>query len=68
LFSLLHFVEYFGEGFTGFAILLIIPAVILFLDRDRNPERKSYLSTHLENHFFDSVTKLATRATRRDSE
>lgn len=61
MFSALHFAEYLGEGLIGTLILLVIPAIVIFLDRDRNPERKSYLSNALENHFLDSMIRTATR-------
>lgn len=59
--QLIHFLEYMGEGMTGTLILLLLPALIIFLDKERNSEKKHHFSVLLENHFLDRVIELATR-------
>jgi sorbitol-specific phosphotransferase system component IIC len=45
--------EYLGEGFLGFLVVLIIPALIVLLTLE--DEKKHHLTTLLENHFWDKI-------------
>lgn len=55
-----RFIEYFGEGVVGMLALLVIPTIILLIDRKhQHPEKKSELSLLLENHVLDRLIHMA---------